>query len=135
MYEIHELERAECLRLLARTDFGRVAISGDGEVPMIRPINYLFDEASQSVVFRTAYGSKFHALLHSAKAAFEIDGVDSATRTGWSVIAVGTAELVSRPLELRRLEGLGHESWAPGPRPHWVSIRASTVSGRLITGQ
>ena len=50
--------------------------------PVIRPVNYVFDQPSQSVVFRTALGSKFHALLKSADSAFEIDGVDEASRTG-----------------------------------------------------
>jgi len=34
-------------------------------------------------------GSKFHALLRSADAAFEIDGIDEGSRTGWSVIMRG----------------------------------------------
>lgn len=37
-------------------------------------MNYVFDEPSQSVVFRTADGSKFQAMLINANAAFEIDG-------------------------------------------------------------
>ncbi len=127
-----QLERAECLELLARTSFGRLAVSRGGNAPSIRPVNYVFDEASQSVVFSTAYGSKLHALLNSAKAAFEIDGVDPATHTGWSVIVVGVTEEISNPMERRRLEKLGLDSWAPGPKPHWVRIRAWTVSGRQI---
>jgi Pyridoxamine 5'-phosphate oxidase len=57
---------------------------GEG-APTIRPTNYLFDEPSQLIVFRTAYGSKLQGLLTSAKAAFEIDGIDPEQHTGWSV--------------------------------------------------
>ncbi len=127
-----ELPREECLRLLATHHFGRLAVSVREEPPVIRPVNYLFDERSQSVVFRTAPGSKFHALLRSAYAAFEIDGTDEASRTGWSVIIRGVTNEVTNPSDVRRLDGLGLEPWAPGPKRHWMLIRARTVSGRRI---
>ncbi len=132
MAAIHPLERAECLELLARNSFGRLAVSSGNATPSIRPVNYAFDEASQSVVFKTGYGSKLQALLNSGKAAFEIDGIDPRTCTGWSVIVVGVTERISSPVERRRLERLGLKSWAPGSKPNWVRIRAWTVSGRRI---
>lgn len=105
--------------------------TGDG-APLIRPVNYVFDDRSQSVVFRTAHGSKFHALLRSAHAAFEIDGIDEGERTGWSVIMRGVTDEIVGPTEVRRLENLGLELWAPGRKAHWMYIRAWTVSGRRI---
>ena len=99
---------------------------------MIRPVNYVFDESSQSVVFRTARGSKLHSLLRAAKAAFEIDGTDEDARCGWSVIVVGVTEEVTNPAETRRLAASGLEPWGPGVKAHWVRIRANTVSGRRI---
>lgn len=130
--EMHELSREECLELLASTGVGRLAVSGK-ETPVIRPVNYAFDQPSQSVVFRSAPGSKFYALLRQNAAAFEVDGLDPDTRSGWSVIVVGATEEVTNPADLRRLDGLGIEHWAPGDKPHWVRIRAWTVSGRRIT--
>lgn len=124
------LSREECLRLLASHDFGRVAVAMDS--PVIRPVNYTFDERSQSVIFRTADGSKFHALLHAANAAFEIDGVDRDSRTGWSVIIAGMTEEITSATEIRRLNRLGLATWAPGRKAHWMRIRAWTVSGRRI---
>jgi nitroimidazol reductase NimA-like FMN-containing flavoprotein (pyridoxamine 5'-phosphate oxidase superfamily) len=127
-----ELARVECLRLLASSHFGRVAVVlGEGP-PLIRPLNYVFDERSQCVAFRTTLGSKLHGLLRSKEAAFEIDSVDPATRTGWSVVIIGVTEEVSDPAEVRRLETLGLDVWAPGHRRHWVRIRAWTVTGRRI---
>lgn len=126
-----ELPREECLRLLAENSFGRLAVILGG-VPVIRPVNYVFDRAWQSVAFRTAAGSKLHALLRSARAAFEIDGIDPTTRTGWSVIIAGVTEEVTKPGDIRRLDGLGLDAWSPGDKPHWVHIRAWTVSGRRI---
>jgi nitroimidazol reductase NimA-like FMN-containing flavoprotein (pyridoxamine 5'-phosphate oxidase superfamily) len=124
------LTRDDCVELLASGSFGRLALGTDP--PVIRPVNYRFDEPSQSVVFRTNRGSKLHALLRAGKAAFEIDGADPTARCGWSVIVLGVAEEISTPSEIRRLERLGPEPWAPGPKPHWMRIRARTVTGRRI---
>jgi nitroimidazol reductase NimA-like FMN-containing flavoprotein (pyridoxamine 5'-phosphate oxidase superfamily) len=95
-------------------------------------LNYIFDPRSQSVVFRTAPGTKLGSLLREEDAAFEIDGIDAGGRTGWSVVIVGVADEVTGPGEMRRLDKLGLEVWAPGERTHWVRIRARTVSGRRI---
>jgi uncharacterized protein len=130
--EMLDLSREECLRLLASHSFGRVAVSSGEGAPVLRPVNYLFDEPSQSVVFRTAAGSKFHALLRSAEAIFEIDGIAEHARSGWSVIMSGVADEVASPSEVSQLEKLDLDSWAPGPKAHWVRIRAGTVSGRRI---
>jgi uncharacterized protein len=126
-----DLGRPECLRLLAAASFGRIAINGSPG-PVMRPVNYVFDEPSQSVIFRTALGSKFHALLKSGRAAFEIDGTDPTGATGWSVIIAGVTEEVTNQRELRRLEAIGADPWAPGFKGHWIRIRATAVSGRRI---
>jgi nitroimidazol reductase NimA-like FMN-containing flavoprotein (pyridoxamine 5'-phosphate oxidase superfamily) len=128
--EVLVLSREDCLRLLASNSFGRLAVAMDS--PVIRPVNYVFDEASQSVVFRTADGSKFHAMLVNGNAAFEIDGIDQGSRTGWSVIIGGMTEEITSPSELRRLEHIGLETWTPGRQAHWMRIRAWTVTGRRI---
>jgi uncharacterized protein len=136
--EMLELSRPECLRLLAANGIGRIAVSvTEWDHPLVRPVNYVFDQSSQSVLIRSASGSKLHALLRSARAAFEIDGTDEAGRIGWSVIIVGVAEEITSRAELRRIESLGLESWAPGDKGHWISIRTNVVSGRriaLVTG-
>jgi nitroimidazol reductase NimA-like FMN-containing flavoprotein (pyridoxamine 5'-phosphate oxidase superfamily) len=129
-----ELSRAECLELLDAHDFGRlVLITASDETPMIRPVKYGFDGASQSIVFRTGDGAKLFALSHGARAWFELDGIDTRTRSGWSVIVGGVVEEVTQPFEVQRLDQLGLDSWAPGDDPRWIRIVARTVSGRRIT--
>jgi uncharacterized protein len=130
--EIVEIPRAECLELLATHSFGRLAVVMSNGEPAIRPVNYIFDRPTQSIVFRTSRGSKLYALLHAGKAAFEIDGIDENTFTGWSVIVEGASAEVTFPADIGHLEGHRLQPWAPGPRPHWVQIRARMVSGRRI---
>src|SRR6266550_4696792 len=99
--QLAELERDECVELLAVTKVGRLAVSPPDwrTPPVIRPVTYVFDRRSQSIVFRTARGSKFTALLLSGQAAFEIDGIDSADETGWSVVAHGPIEEITNVSE------------------------------------
>lgn len=132
--ELAELERDECIELLARSSFGRLAVSPPDwrTPPVIRPITYVFDRSAQSVVFRSGRGSKFTALLLSGHAAFEIDEIEPTERRGWSVIVQGAVEEVRNATELQRLERLGFEPWAPGDKPHWIRLHASVVSGRRI---
>ncbi|HTX30403.1 MAG TPA: pyridoxamine 5'-phosphate oxidase family protein [Solirubrobacteraceae bacterium] len=132
MTELQELDRAQCLRLLAATRFGRVAVSAGAQPPLIRPVNYVFDERTESIVFRSGAGSKLHRLLASRQATFEIDGLDVANRTGWSVIVRGVAQEITDTFEIGRLERSPLDPWAPGEKAHWIRIRARAVTGRWI---
>lgn len=131
--ELIALSRPECIALLAAGDFGRVVISaGPSQVPLIRPVNYRFDERSQSIVFRTLEGSKFHTLARSARACFEIDGHDPETESGWSVIVIGSTEWITRAADIDRVTRLDVRTWPDGRRAHWMRIRARAVSGRRL---
>lgn len=130
-----ELSREECLAHLAAEAFGRLAATGSHGVPVVRPINYRFDPASQSIMFQTGRGSKLHALLHEHMAVFEIDGIDPITRTGWSVLVSGAAEPIVHGPELARVSRRGPVSWVGGEgEAMWMRIRIGTVSGRRICG-
>jgi nitroimidazol reductase NimA-like FMN-containing flavoprotein (pyridoxamine 5'-phosphate oxidase superfamily) len=126
------LDREECLRLLGTRRLGRVAVAVEGWSPLIRPVNYRFDPASQSVVFRSGRGTKLTGLLRAHAVAFEVDEIDEAARTGWSVIVSGRAEEVVRTGDLAHVEALGLDPWVPGDVPHWFRVRTEMVSGRRI---
>ena len=127
------IDRAECLRLLASAQIGRVAVGQAGAPPLIRPVTYRFDDATQSVLFRSAEGSKLSALLRSQRVAFEVDGIDPVDRLGWSVIVTGPAEEVAGAVELAHAERVAPHAWVLGIPSHLVRIRALVVSGRRIT--
>jgi nitroimidazol reductase NimA-like FMN-containing flavoprotein (pyridoxamine 5'-phosphate oxidase superfamily) len=126
----HILDIGECMSLLERRHLGRVAFLDEG-LPTILPVNYVLVEGL--VVFRTDAGGKLEAALRGEQIAFEIDGVDAADRTGWSVLVRGPAERVSDPTELARLRAMPLVAWAPGAKPHYVRIRANAVTGRRIS--
>ena len=125
-----ELSVDECLELLEAHKFGRLAIVVDDR-PIVFPINYALE--GDAVVFRTAVGTKLSgaALGHVA---FEIDHVDEATQTGWSVIVQGVGNDITLTLDEQseRLRALMIETWVPGEHAHWVGILAQTITGRRL---
>jgi nitroimidazol reductase NimA-like FMN-containing flavoprotein (pyridoxamine 5'-phosphate oxidase superfamily) len=123
------LKPAACWQLLASQQVGRVGVVAGGQ-PEILPVNYAVD--GRSVVFRTDKGLKQVAVQSGAPVAFEIDAIDSDTRTGWSVLVKGRAERVTDAATLRRLRALPLDPWAQGEKAHWIRIVPRDVSGRRI---
>jgi nitroimidazol reductase NimA-like FMN-containing flavoprotein (pyridoxamine 5'-phosphate oxidase superfamily) len=125
-----ELTKSECFELLAREHLGRVAVVDD-RGPIVFPVNYVFNR--HVVVLRTDEGTKLDAAIKGSRVAFEIDGADPATHTGWSVMVRGEAVEVTDPVELARLRRLPLTPWAPGAKEHYVRILPATVTGRRIS--
>jgi nitroimidazol reductase NimA-like FMN-containing flavoprotein (pyridoxamine 5'-phosphate oxidase superfamily) len=122
------LDRATCLRLLATNHMGRIGVIVDSR-PAIFPINYVLD--GERVVFRTAPGTKLHAAIGHA-VAFEIDGSESFSHGGWSVLGCGTCTMVIDPTERDRLEHLPLKPYGPGLKNVLVLLALEELSGRRI---
>ena len=126
---IRYLDKARCRELLAEASVGRVAVVVNG-VPEVVPVNYALLDGD--VVFRSGSGTKLHAALASQPVSFEVDRIDEATRTGWSVLLSGTSSVITDPIDRKRVDELGLEAWAPGRRDDIVRVRADLLSGREI---
>jgi uncharacterized protein len=125
------LGMAECWRHLRSEDLGRIGVTLDGQ-PLVFPVNYAVKK--EWIVFRTAAGTMLHRAPGSP-ACFEIDGYDRGLREGWSVMAVGKLDEITEADDShsQALRGLPVQPLAPGPRPHWISLRVDRVSGRQFT--
>ncbi len=122
------LTRDECYDRLRSARVGRVAFVNQGD-PIILPVNHGLD--GESIVFRTAPGSKLLAGDAELRVAFEVDGYDVDRRSGWSVLVRGTAHTVEDAAELGRLNRIGVWPWADlVERNHWIRIAAYSVTGR-----
>lgn len=129
---LEDLAEDECLDLLNRHHFGRVAFLEQIDLPpVIMPLNYLMH--ADSVVVRTDPGSKLGGVLRDAPVSFEIDGIDQRHRTGWSVVVSGRAQQVVDPNELEELYQTPLLPWAPGDRSQYVRITPVLVTGRRIS--
>ena len=128
---IGEIPRDECWRLLATSaEIGRLAVIV-GNTPIVLPVNYALD--GETVVFRTDPGTK---LTHGprARASFEVDCFDRERRRGWSVVATGRLEEVTRydSATLHRVRRLAIDPWAGGDKAHWMRLVPDRVTGRRV---
>jgi uncharacterized protein len=131
--ELAELDKAECLRLLAGHEIGRVVFT-DAALPAAQPVTYLLDD--EEIVFRTSGGGKLAAATRNAVVAFQVDRIDTDTRTGWTVLGVGQAYEVVVPDRLAELAERMPTPWAPNRTAHTIAIPLQRLSGRrlVVTG-
>jgi hypothetical protein len=125
------LDDEECYRLLGTQQIGRLGVNAEGH-PLIFPVNYALDGGV--IVIRTSTGTKLGAADH-ANVTFEVDEIDQRSRSGWSVMVRGLAELVTadhRAELVRRTEATGLTPWAPGDHGHWLRLIPQDISGRRI---
>jgi len=128
---VQDIALVDCLALLGTQTIGRVAFS-DRALPAVLPVTYGMD--GQRVVFRTALDGPLGERLDGSVVAFEVDEVDEATRTGWSVVLVGVARLTREPSELLRVDRLWPQPWVGGDRRAVVVITPGRITGRRVGG-
>ena len=124
------LPRDECMQLLATSVIGRVVFTA-AALPAVQPVNFTLD-VDNAVIIRTAAGSRLASAARNAVLAFEVDDFDVPTRSGWSVIVTGRADVVRDERELARLRALPLSPWAGGDRTEFVRIAPEIVSGRRV---
>lgn len=125
--QLEELNRRQCLDLLAGVRVGRLVFTEDG-LPAVQPVNFRLWH--DDVVIRVAGGPKAAAATTNQVVAFEADELDQDLHTGWSVTVVGHAEPVTDVDSLVELSGTFVEPWVEGRRDQFVRIRAEKMTGR-----
>jgi nitroimidazol reductase NimA-like FMN-containing flavoprotein (pyridoxamine 5'-phosphate oxidase superfamily) len=128
---LEDLDAAACLRLLAATVFGRLAVVEDGK-PVIIVLNHLVD--GRDIVFRTAQDALLSRLTkgdRAVHAAFEVDTAFPVGRSGSSVIATG---LLVREQDPQRLAAARARisAWADGERDTVLRLRVEQLTGRHV---
>ncbi len=127
---IEEMGEATCRALLRTATFGRIAFT-EGALPAVQPVAFVVDGAE--IVIPTTRGSKVAAASRHTVVAFEVDDVDLAERTGWSVTVVGPSRVIEDAEEIHRLDAYGVRPWAPGGADHcYVGITMGLVRGRRV---
>lgn len=123
------LTPAECIQLLSTAHVGRIALSVSA-LPVVLPVNYAVMD--DTVVLRSGAGTKLDAALAGAVVAFEVDHLDEAGQTGWSVMVQGHATVISEPDDLQRAQALRLRPWAGGAKDRFIKIGIALISGRRI---
>ena len=127
---IEVLSESECRSLLAAEEVGRVAFV-NRDFPVVVPVNYVLD--GNSIAIRSDVGTKF-ACIPLRRVAFEVDGAERWSQSGWSVLVQGFGQDVTDAIGPRYedLRRRGLETWAPGERSRWLTINIHRISGRRI---
>lgn len=130
---MEQLSREGCLEHLNNTNVGRIVFV-DSDGPCALPINYgMFGE---NIVFRVELKSKLRDLLDQS-IAFEVDHMEPDASIGWSVLIRGTAQEVANddlPVLIKEMKGKIPSPWAEGIHNVWISIKASDMTGRELSG-
>jgi uncharacterized protein len=119
----------ECRGLLTKAEIGRVVVSV-GALPAALPVTYRV--VGDNIVFRTAPGTKLTAAVDRTVVGFEVDELDPTTRSGWSVLVVGTSRVVTDLVEIAELDEAGIYSWLDADLTHYVKIDIQQISGRRL---
>jgi uncharacterized protein len=126
------LDRAECERLLASRNVGRLGLVIDGH-PYVIPMHYV-TPGGGVIVFRGALRS----LLMEAslrEVAFEVDDAQPKIRTGWFVTVTGIARDIADAIDETSvsLRQLPIVEWSSEDRPAWFKIDPLQLIGRRLT--
>ncbi len=121
---VHVLSTEECWELIRAKEFGRLGFHLAEQVH-IAPVNYAVDE--DTLLFRTAEGSKLLAVVMNPDVAFEVD--DYTEESAWSVIVRGTARKLDEDEE-HRAENVPLRPWVPTLKYNVVEIAPIEISGR-----
>jgi nitroimidazol reductase NimA-like FMN-containing flavoprotein (pyridoxamine 5'-phosphate oxidase superfamily) len=132
-----DLNEAECRRLLASRELGRLAFLNRRDQPLILPVNYRLHAGE--ILIASGPGPKLQAAIRGDAVAFEVDAINEETGQGWSVVVTGRAARYARSVrELQTADALPADCiprpWAPGPRYALIRIAPQRITGRCLTG-
>ncbi|MDX2380266.1 MAG: pyridoxamine 5'-phosphate oxidase family protein [Acidimicrobiia bacterium] len=121
------LSNGECWERLRSSTVGRIAYFDAHTGIEIFPVNYIVDHGT--IVLRTAEGTKLTALASGPTVAFEVDGGDASTRSGWAVVIVGTAESIGTHDQLMDAFDLEVTTWHGSSKPFFLRVVPNDVRG------
>jgi hypothetical protein len=124
---LSELDRKECLELLAAKSVGRLAYTAYYGARIL-PVNYVL--ANDSIIFRTLPNGSISHHARNFMCAFEVDESDEFFESGWSVVAIGFLELATHNDFEHMRYGKFPQPWATGNRSTFVR-HLSSNQGRL----
>lgn len=123
------LSPSESVDLLSRAQVGRVVFT-ERALPAVVPVGFALH--ADGIVMHTSEDMSLAAAAARGDVlAFEVDDIDPASRTGWSVVVVGKPELVTNAEERAGIN-LVLEPWAPGHNDVCIRLPLTVVTGRRI---
>jgi nitroimidazol reductase NimA-like FMN-containing flavoprotein (pyridoxamine 5'-phosphate oxidase superfamily) len=131
--QFEPLDQDECFALLAAGVIGRIGFISDG-LPVVLPINFRLVRSTGVtpgtwVAVRTRPGNVIDEALRTV--AFEIDGHDPESRSGWSVLVQGELFHIDSGSTAIRAQ-FDSDPWLVDERDAWLLIQPFSVTGRRL---
>jgi len=117
----------DCWGLLEEAEVARVAWQGADSIRLV-PVNYVV--ADGGLWFRTDRESALARECGGQQLVVEVDHVDPVKASAWSVVVVGTPELIDvadAPDMLGEMR-----VWAGGPHSTFIRVEPVNVTGRRV---
>ena len=130
-HEIDVVAEAEAWELVRGRELGRLAVCIAG-VPEVFPVNYRLD-VDGAVVLRTGPGLKLAGAVLGGEVAFEVDQIDEAAHTGWSVVIHGPAAEVAGTEARLHADDLAIDPWVSSAKHRYLRIAPARITGRRIS--
>ena len=111
--------------LLSSVTLGRLVTSFGGKLEIF-PVNFVTQK--RSVLFRTAEGTKLFTTVMNDQVLFEAD--DHTADEGWSVIARGTAKMLTTAEEIHEADRAQLMPWVATTKLRYVRITPDEISAR-----
>ena len=122
----------ECLAFMAYVGIGRLCVVENG-FPIAYPVNYRLvanGQGGAAIVIRTRTGGALD-LDEDSRVGFEVDGIDSTSNTGWSVIVRGLLHHEDAPITPDWLRSWDPRPWIRG-RETWLYLTPVSITGRRL---
>ena len=131
---LERLSRYDCWRLLSEVAgpdaIARIVWSGPDGMAIV-PMN--FTVADGNIWFQTASDSSLARESRDQQVLVEVDQIDPASRTGWSVVVSGVATCLPSEQDPGLLGDL--RVWPQGPRDLLLKVEPQDLTGRRLRRQ
>ena len=124
---VNRLSEDDCWDRLRTQQLGRL-VTHVGEVLDIFPVNYVVDD--ETIVFRTAEGSKLFEITVNDEVLFEVD--DHSGTDAWSVVVRGHARRLATSAEVHAADDLPLRPWIPTLKYNYVRVTPTSLTGRAF---
>jgi uncharacterized protein len=123
------LDDDECRALLKTVTSGRLALSVRA-LPVVLTVNYLVQEPR--LILSVTSGAGVRAACDGTVVAFQVDGIDVPSETGWNVLVQGRARLLQTGAELVAAEEALSMIWADPDTNIYVSLGIDLMTGHRL---
>ncbi len=127
--DVAVLSGEESLERLEANTIGRLGYVDDGW-PTVVPVNYA--TAGGDIFIRSLPGTKLAVAQRNEIVCLEVDHVDPDTRSGWSVLAHGTLDVVADPQALRAAWDSDPQPFVTADRWEWLRLIPLSLTGRRV---